>query len=417
MSKPENRKVSRRDALKLIGVGSAGIIIGATGLDRATEKVSGLFSSNKAKAEEILPLYGKHQQGIITPAQDFIYLASFNLETKNIQEIKNLFKEWTEASSLMSEGRDIGNTSPLLSSPPDDTGEAMGLNPMKISFTFGVGPQFFEDLNIQHKKPASLKNLPHFPGDELKEEWNDGSIVVQVCANDQQVAFHGIRNLIRIGRGTVSLKWMQHGFQRSAKSDPSGSTPRNLMGFKDGTGNPDVKNDQLMNEHVWIQNGDGPNWLTGGSYLIARRIRIRVEEWDRSSLKDQENTFGRHRFSGAPLGEKDEFTKVDTKKMDGNGSPMIPKDSHIALAHGDGKIKILRRSYSYTDGLDNQTGKIDAGLLFVSFQRDPFKQFVPMQKRLAQMDALNEYIVHNGSAIFACFPGVNKGSYIGEGLF
>jgi len=417
MSFLEKKKVNRRDALKLLGVGSAGLIIGATGLDRASEKVSNLLMPNKVKAEEILPFYGTHQQGIITPAQDFIYLASFNLETKNIQEVKKLFKEWTEASLAMSEGKEIGNTSPLLSSPPDDTGEAIGLNPMKITFTFGVGPQFFEDLSIQHKKPASLKNLPHFPGDDLKEEWNDGSIVVQVCANDQQVAFHGIRNLIRIGRGTVSLKWLQNGFQRTATSDPSGSTPRNLMGFKDGTGNPDVKNAKLMNEQVWVQNGDGQNWLTGGSYLIARRIRIRVEEWDRSSLKDQEDSFGRHRISGAPLGEKNEFTKLDLKKKDSNGHPMIPKDSHVALAHGDGKIKILRRSYSYTDGLDIQTGKIDAGLLFVSFQRDPFKQFVPMQSRLAQMDALNEYIVHNGSAIFACFPGVKEGSYIGEGLF
>ncbi|WP_088040963.1 iron uptake transporter deferrochelatase/peroxidase subunit [Bacillus sp. EAC] len=415
MTNLEKNKVSRRDALKLIGVGGAGLLIGATGIEAATEKVSNFFSPSKADASEILPFYGEYQQGIITPAQDFMYLASFNLETSSKAEVRNLFKKWTEASSLMSKGKDLGDSEPQ-SSPPIDTGEAVGLQPMKLSFTFGVGPNFFEKLSIQSKKPSQLKDLPHFSGDDLREEWNGGDIVVQVCANDQQVAFHGLRNLIRIGRGTVSLKWMQHGFQRSTNADPTGSTPRNLMGFKDGTGNPDTKDKNEMNNHIWIQNGDGPAWMSGGSYLVARRIRIRVEEWDRSTLGDQEQTFGRHRGSGAPLGDKDEFAKLDIKKKDDNGKLLIPADSHVALAKGNGKIKILRRSYSYTDGLDLQTGKLDAGLLFVSFQRDLEKQFIPLQDKLAKMDLLNEYIEHNGSAVFVCFPGVKEGSFIGEGL-
>lgn len=415
MKKLETNKVSRRDALKLIGVGGAGILIGATGIEAATEKVTNFFSPAKADAREILPFYGKKQQGITTPAQDFMYLASFKLETTSKADVKTMFKKWTEAAALMSEGKELGD-SDFPSSPPTDTGEATGLQPMKLTFTFGVGPSFFDRLSIQSSKPSTLKDLPHFPGDDLREEWNGGDIVVQVCANDQQVAFHGVRNLIRIGRGTVSLKWMQHGFQRSSGADPSGSTPRNLMGFKDGTGNPDTKDEKEMNTHIWVQNGDGPAWLTGGSYLVARRIRIRVEEWDRSSLQDQEQTFGRHRATGAPIGEKDEFAKLDLKKTDDNGKLMIPADSHVALAKGKGKIKILRRSYSYTDGLDIQTGKLDAGLLFVSFQRNLEKQFIPLQDKLAKMDLLNEYIEHNGSAVFACFPGVKNGSYIGEGL-
>lgn len=416
MANLETNKVSRRDALKLIGVGGAGILIGATGIEAATEKVTNFFSPNKADASEILPFYGDHQQGIITPAQDFMYLASFNLETTSKKDVEALFKKWTEAAAILSEGKEIEG-SDVQSSPPADTGEAIGLQPMKLTFTFGVGPSFFDTLSIQSKRPKQLKNLPHFPGDDLREEWNGGDIVVQVCANDQQVAFHGLRNLIRIGRGTVSLKWMQHGFQRSAGSDPSGSTPRNLMGFKDGTANPNTKDKEEMNQHIWIQKDNSPSWLAGGSYLVARRIRIRVEEWDRSTLNDQEVTFGRHRQSGAPLGEKDEFAELNLKKKDLNGNLMIPADSHVALARGNGKVKILRRSYSYTDGLDIQTGKLDAGLLFVSFQKDIEKQFIPLQERLAKMDLLNEYIEHNGSAVFACFAGVKKGSFIGEGLF
>lgn len=416
MSNLETNKVSRRDALKLIGVGGAGLLIGATGIEAATDKVTNFFTPNKVDASEILPFYGEHQQGIITPAQDFMYLASFQLETTSKKQIEALFKKWTEAAATLSEGKEIGEAD-VSSSPPADTGEAIGLHPMKLTFTFGVGPSFFDKLSIQSKRPSQLKDLPHFPGDDLREEWNGGDIVVQVCANDQQVAFHGLRNLIRIGRGIVSLKWMQHGFQRSGGSDPSGSTPRNLMGFKDGTANPNPKDKVEMNKHVWIQNDHTPSWLAGGTYLVARRIRIRVEEWDRSTLNDQEATFGRHRQSGAPLGEKDEFAELNVKKTDSNGNLIIPADSHVALARGNGKVKILRRSYSYTDGLDIQTGKLDAGLLFVSFQQDIEKQFIPLQERLAKMDLLNEYIEHNGSAVFACFGGVKKGSYIGEGLF
>lgn len=415
MSNLEKNKVSRRDALKLIGVGGAGLLIGATGIEAATDKVSNFFTPNKVDASELLPFYGEHQQGITTPAQDFMYLASFQLETSSKSEIKTLFKKWTEAAATLSEGKEIGD-SEVLSSPPADTGEAIGLQPMKLTFTFGVGPSFFDKLAIQSKRPSQFKDLPHFPGDDLRDEWNGGDIAVQVCANDQQVAFHGLRNLIRIGRGIVSLKWMQHGFQRSQGSDPSKSTPRNLMGFKDGTANPNPTDKDEMNKHVWIQNDNTPTWLVGGSYLVARRIRIRVEEWDRSTLNDQEATFGRHRQSGAPLGEKDEFAELNVKKKDSNGNLMIPADSHVALARGNGKVKILRRSYSYTDGLDIQTGKLDAGLLFVSFQKDIEKQFIPLQEKLAKMDLLNEYIEHNGSAVFACFGGIKKGSYIGEGL-
>lgn len=171
-----------------------------------------------------------------------------------------------------------------------------------------------------------------------------------------------------------------------------------------------------MRKVVWTSSSDGPAWMNGGTYMAVRRVRLRIEVWDRSTLSSREATFGRHRHSGAPIGATDEFAELKLDAADASGKPVIPPDSHSALAHGDGTIKMLRRSYSYSSGMDLKTGQLDAGLLFISFQKDLIKQFVSIQQRLSKNDRLNEYMVHTGSAVFACFPGVREGGYIGEAL-
>ncbi|SDX13005.1 iron uptake transporter deferrochelatase/peroxidase subunit [Paenibacillus sp. CF384] len=412
------KPVSRRDLLKMAGIGGAGLLLGGLGTGGLLEASSRLHGSEASQSEDdIVAFYGPNQAGIATPSQDFICFAAFDLRTTDVADVRELFKKWTEAASAMTRGQLIGE--PVHENehvPPTDTGEAAGLNPSRTTITFGVGPSFFDErFGLAGKRPASFAELPLFNGDALREEWTGGDIGVQVCANDLQVAFHAIRNLARIARGKAVLRWTQEGFQRTGQADPSGATPRNLMGFKDGTGNPDIHDAQTMKEVVWAGASDGAPWMAGGSYMVVRRIRIRVEVWDRSTLKDQEDTFGRNRHSGAPLGSQNERDKVDLAAKNEKGNPLIPMDSHVRLARGDSSIRILRRSYSYSSGLDNATGQLDAGLLFISYQRDIAKQFIPMQQRLAT-DKLNEYILHHGSAVFACFPGVRKGGYIGDTL-
>jgi len=422
--KQETVSVTRRDVLKMAGVGAIGVLIGSAGVGgvlAATGKLAP--SSNKSATapsdEEVIPFYGPHQAGIITPAQDFICLAAFDLTISDISAVKELFKKWTEESARMSMGEFVGteNTNPNL--PPTDTGEAAGLSPSRTTITFGVGPSFFDHrFGLASKRPAALADIPHFAGDNLRPEWSGGDICVQVCADDMQVAFHAIRNLTRLARGTAVLRWTQEGFQRTGKSTRTkDETPRNLLGFKDGTVNPDTREANKMNQTVWAQSSDGAPWMSNGSYLVVRRIRMRIEVWDRTILSEQEATFGRYRGSGAPLGAVNEFDELPLDQKDSSGKPIIPDRSHVRLSHGDGSEEILRRGYSYSSGIDHKTGQLDAGLLFICYQRDPRKQFIPIQKRLAQGDKLNEYISHIGSAIFACFAGAKQGSYIGEGLF
>lgn len=411
------KKISRRDILKTAGIGGLGIAVGASGL-------GGLLAVSDSAAtkghNDIVPFNGPHQAGITTNPQDHLYFASLEVTTDSKSELIQLFKEWTKAAALMTEGKTIGDTSSNLNLPPTDTGEAVGLSPSNLTITFGVGPSLFtkngnDRFGLKSKQPAELVDLPKFPFDALQDEWSGGDLCIQACADDLQVAFHAVRNLIRIARGKAVIHWAQTGFQRTKLADSKKATPRNLLGFKDGTVNPNSNSD--FNETVWVQKGDGPNWLVGGSYMVVRRIQMHIEVWDRSNLKDQEATFGRYRDSGAPLGKQHELDEPDFKAKDETGQFVIPETAHMRVARGDGKERILRRAYSYTAGMDAKTGTLDAGLFFICFQRRPSKQFIPMQQRLAKSDKLNEYISHQGSALFACLPGVNKGGYIGETLF
>jgi deferrochelatase/peroxidase EfeB len=323
----------------------------------------------------------------------------------------------------MTAGLDAAPQAASVASPPADTGEATGLDPAHLTITFGLGSGVFERdgvdrFGLRSRRPAALADLPPFRGDELDPGRSGGDVCVQACSNDPQVAYHAVRNLTRMARGKAVLRWTQEGFGRTSSTTPDQVTPRNLMGFKDGTNNIKTgRND--FDSHVWVTKGDGPDWMVDGTYLVVRRIRMHIEVWDRSSLQDQEQTIGRTKFEGAPMGAAAEHDAVDLGARGDDGEPVIPADSHIRLANQEANaIFLLRRGYSFTDGIDPQTGQLDAGLFFLAFQRDPRTQFVPLQQTLATQDALNEYIQHVGSAVFAVPPGVpNSGQSIGATLF
>jgi len=407
--------ISRRSLLKSAGVGAAGIGLAGSGYlvgQESAEASSGDGTGSVA-------FYGEHQAGIDTPAQDRLFFASFDLLTESPAELRELMREWTAAAAEMTAGEMIGDVNDMELAPPDDTGETVGLLPSNLTVTFGFGPGLFEKrgLGLAAKRPAALREIPPLPADELNPGESGGDICVQACSDDPQVAFHAIRNLARIGRGTVAMRWSQLGFGRTASTTRAQDTPRNLMGFKDGTVNIKAEDTDAMDRYVWV-GGEGPAWMRGGSYMVTRRIRMLLEIWDRSSLEDQEQTIGRAKYSGAPLGGHDEFEPLDFAHKQASGLPTIPVDAHVRLASAqanDGE-RILRRGYSFTDGVDESLGELEAGLFFIAFQRDPEKQFVAIQRRLGSNDALNEYIKHVGSAVFAVPPGARRGGYVGETL-
>ena len=392
------KKMDRREFLKKAGIGGAGLALGLSGASAffANKEQD---SKNIADGQEEISFYGKHQAGITTPMQKNIYFVVLDLHTKDKEEIIQLFKDWTDYSEKLVNGDLVKKDGSNALLPPSDTGETVGLNPYRLTLTFGVSASFLTKLGLEKKRPKLFRDLPAFPKEQLREQYTGGDIVIQACADDEQVAFHAVRNLIRKGRNKVTMKWSQSGF--AAIGDRM-ETPRNLFGFKDGTANVTTEKD--FDKVVW---SDSQDWMKNGSYMAVRRIIMHLETWDRTNLQEQENTFGRYKESGAPFGKKNEFDEVDLS--------LLPVDSHVRLAK-EVDLPILRRSYSYSDGIDPKTGQFDAGLLFIAFQKDP-DSFVKIQTNLGAVDKMNEYVTHIGSGLFACFGGVKKGGYIGQDLF
>ena len=390
--------MDRREFLKKAGIGGAGLALGLSGASAFfANKEQG--SKNIADGQEEISFYGKHQAGITTPMQKNIYFVVLDLRTTDKNELIQLFKEWTDYSQKLVNGELVKKDGSNALLPPSDTGETVGLNPYRLTLTFGVSASFLTKLGLEKKRPKLFRDLPAFPKEQLREQYTGGDIVIQACADDEQVAFHAVRNLIRKGRNKVTMKWSQSGF--AAIGDRM-ETPRNLFGFKDGTANVTTEKD--FDKVVWA---DSQDWMKNGSYMAVRRIIMHLETWDRTNLQEQENTFGRYKESGAPFGKKNEFDEVDLS--------LLPVDSHVRLAK-EVDLPILRRSYSYSDGIDPKTGQFDAGLLFIAFQKDP-DRFVKIQTNLGADDKMNEYVTHIGSGLFACFGGVKEGGYIGQDLF
>jgi deferrochelatase/peroxidase EfeB len=363
------------------------------------------------------PFYGQtHQGGIATLPQRYAVFMSFSLASgAGRADLQALLARWSAAVAVLQQGKPVGTVQPQVEvQPPTDTGEAYGLSPASLTATIGLGPSLFGDrFGLAARRPAVFTDLPPLNGDNLDPRLHGGDLSVQACADDPQVCYHAVRNLARLGRNIVSPFWAVLGFGR-ASAGPGQQTPRNLLGFKDGTRN--VSTEEEYRRFVWVDNSDQP-WMNGGTYQAVRKIRMLLETWDVDRIGNQQKIFGRTKQEGAPLSGKTEFDTPNFAATGTGGEPLIDPLSHVGLAareNNDG-IMIRRRSYNYTDGLD-PNGQLNAGLLFISYQKDP-QDFIQLQNRLGANDLLNEYIRHIGSAIFAVPPAPAEGHYIAQSLF
>ncbi|MFE5769149.1 iron uptake transporter deferrochelatase/peroxidase subunit [Streptomyces sp. NPDC056485] len=406
---------SRRSVL---GWGGAGLALGAAAAGGTAAVLAGDSDPVPAALSgSSVPFHGEHQAGIASAVQDRLHFAAFDVKTKDRAELVQLLKDWTRAAERMTAGLPVGEgaVGGLPEAPPDDTGEALGLKPSRLTLTVGFGASLFakDRFGLEGGRPEALVDLEQFPGDNLDPAKSGGDLCVQACADDPQVAVHAIRQLARIGFGKVAVRWSQLGFGKTSSTTPDEQTPRNMMGFKDGTRNVSGTDQAALAKFVWVgdEAKDGSAWMAGGSYLVARRIRMHIETWDRTPLQEQEDIFGRDKGEGAPVGKSKERDEPFLKAM--------KPEAHVRLAHPDTNsgATILRRGYSFTDGSDG-LGRLDAGLFFLAYQRDVRKGFIPIQRNLSKNDGLNEYIQHVSSALFAIPPGVrDKDDWWGRALF
>ncbi|MFD6140205.1 Dyp-type peroxidase [Promicromonospora sp. NPDC060271] len=380
------------------GVGAAAAI----GADLAVSATSDGPAAEPAalNGEQTVRFYGTHQAGIDTAAQAHGLFVALDLHGGTTREdLVRMMRILTDDAARLTQG------SPALA----DSEPELATVPARLTVTFGFGPRFV--ARARGEAPGWLKALPALTVDRLLPEFSDGDLLLQIAADDPLAVAHTARMLLKDARSFASVRWSQQGFRRAHGSVRPGTTMRNLFGQVDGTSNPEPGTADF-DQVVWNRDG----WLAGGTSAVVRRIGMDLDKWDRLDRGGREQSVGRYLSNGAPLTGTDEFDEPDFEATTPIGFPVIPEFSHVRRARSENSAeRIFRRAYNYDDRPIGEAVSL-SGLIFVSFQADVDRQFVPIQRRLDQLDLLNEWTVPIGSAVFAIPPGCAEGGFVGETL-
>ncbi|MEU2528265.1 iron uptake transporter deferrochelatase/peroxidase subunit [Streptomyces sp. NPDC013087] len=406
--------VSRRRLIGSAGAaGAAGLVLGAAGgastYAATREEQTALTTVGSTEAM----FHGKHQAGITTPLQARGHLVAFDLVPgAGRKEAAALLRRWSAVAQRLMAGEVAKG------GPGHDTGVALDAGPSSLTVTFGFGRTFFARTGLDDRRPAALDPLPAFSSDHLDAKRSDGDLWVQIGADDALVAFHALRALQKEAGSSARVRWQMNGFNRTPGATARPMTARNLMGQVDGTNNPrPAESDFEKRIFVPSDDSSASAWMAGGSYAVVRRIRMLLDDWEELTVERQEQVIGRRKADGAPLSGGSESTPMDLDRTGPDGKPLIPSNAHarISSPEKNGGAAMLRRPFSYHDGISDD-GTPDAGLLFVCWQADPFKGFIPVQRKLDRGDALSPFIRHEASGLFAVPGGAGAGEYVGQRL-
>ncbi|MFJ8147463.1 iron uptake transporter deferrochelatase/peroxidase subunit [Streptomyces sp. NPDC096048] len=402
--------VSRR---RLLGTaGATGLVLGAAGgaAGYAAAPSSAATPLTSLGDEQVM-FHGKHQPGITTPMQACGHLVAFDLAAgAGRREAAALLRRWSDTARRLMAGEPAGTR---------DTGVARDAGPSSLTVTFGFGHSFFGRTGLDKQRPVALDPLPDFSSDHLDKNRSNGDLWVQIGADDALVAFHALRAIQQDAGSAARVRWQMNGFNRSPGATAHPMTARNLMGQVDGTRNPKPA-DADFDQRIFVPGQPGESeqaWMANGSYAVVRRIRMILDDWEKLSVQAQEDVIGRRKSDGAPLSGGTETTEMDLEKTDDAGNLVVPINAHARITRPDqnGGAAMVRRPFSYHDGFDAD-GVPDAGLLFICWQADPLRGFVPVQRKLDRGDALSRFIRHEASGLFAVPGGAAEGEYVGQRL-
>ncbi|MEV7387238.1 MULTISPECIES: iron uptake transporter deferrochelatase/peroxidase subunit [unclassified Streptomyces] len=405
-SAPPAGGVSRRALLG--SAGATGLVLGAAGAGvgyaAAPAQATPLSSVGSGRAM----FHGKHQPGITEGLQARGHLVAFDLAAgAGRTEAAALLRRWSTTAGRLMAGEPTTQ---------DDTDVARDAGPSSLTVTFGFGNSFFARTGLEKQRPSALDPLPDFSSDHLDRTRSNGDLWVQIGADDALVAFHALRAIQKDAGSAAKVRWQMNGFNRTPGATAHPMTARNLMGQLDGTRNP-KPTESDFDQRIFVPSSGEPAWMANGSYAVVRRIRMLLDDWEKLSPAAQENVVGRRKTNGAPLSGGTETTAMDLEKAKADGEYVVPINAHARITRPDqnGGAAILRRPFSYHDGIDAD-GTPDAGLLFVCWQADPLRGFVPLQRKLDRGDALSDYIRHEASGLFAVPGGAADGEYVGQRL-
>lgn len=397
------RGVNRRQLL--LGGAAAGLgAAAAIGADFALASRDRASSTSAADADAItgsdaVPFHGPHQAGVATVPQAHTTFIGLDLAPSTSRDgLRRMMRILTDDAARLTQG-----VAALADSEPE-----LAIAPARLTVTFGFGPGLV--ARAGGTAPGWLAPLPVFSIDQLEDAWSGGDLLIEIASDDPVTVAHTARMLLKDARRFATVRWRQDGFRRARGTERSGTTMRNLFGQVDGTVNP-VPGTEDFDSVVWATDG----WLAGGTGLVIRRIRMTLDTWDELDRVGREASIGRTLSNGAPLTGANETDEPDFAATGTAGFPVIPDFAHMRRARGDGTERIYRRSYNY-DLPPSGDGISESGLIFASYQADVTAQFVPIQRRLDELDLLNQWTIPIGSAVFAIPPGCESGGYVGEGL-
>jgi len=410
--------LTRRRLLGTAGAaGATGLVLGAAGgaTGYAATREEAPTALSTVGSTEVM-FHGKHQPGITTPLQACGHLIAFDLAPgAGRKQAASLMRRWSAMAQRLMAGEAADGAA---DGPGHDTGVALDAGPSSLTVTFGFGATFFERTGLTSRRPPGLDPLPPFSSDHLDAGRSNGDLWVQIGADDALVAFHALRAVQKEAAPTATVRWQMNGFNRTPGATAKPMTARNLMGQIDGTGNP-KPSDGDFDKRVFVPGGQDTayDWLAGGSYAVVRRIRMLLDDWEKLSVERQERVIGRRKADGAPLSGGTETTAMDLDKAGPDGELLIPDNAHarISSPERNSGAAMLRRPFSYHDGI-SPDGTPDAGLLFICWQADPLRGFVPVQRKLDRGDALSPFLRHEASGLFAVPGGASAGEYVGQRL-
>lgn len=395
--------VSRRG---LFGYASAAGIGGAAGVI-AGRASGGAAGDEATPANEVLgqtySAFGEHQAGIFTPKTQFGELVAFDLlPDTDASALGRLLRAWSGDIAALMAGR----------AAPGDFAPDLAQANVSLTALVGLGPAVFELEGLRAKRPAGFQDIPAMEHDRLESRWSGGDLLLWVCADDQTSIAHAVRRLATDAAPFATRRWLQRGYWRPLDAEGNAVTGRNLFGQVDGSANP---TGELRDATVLSDDG----WLTGGTQLVVRRIEMNLTTWDEATRDRQEASVGRRLDTGAPLSGGEEHDDVDLTAMH-DGVPVIALDAHARVAHPtqNSERRMLRRGLNYSHEEWAEGAQVESsGLIFTAFQANIAEQFIPVQRKLDQDDALNEWTTAIGSAVFVIPPGFQEGGFLGEGLF
>lgn len=347
--------------------------------------------------------YGEHQPGILRETPAALEVVALDLLPDVDREaMGRLLRVWTG---------NIEAATAALPMPGDP--QPQMTDSAAIAISVGLGPDAFRG-DMTHLAPPGLQRVPPMQHDRLQPAWSGGSLVLIVSGASATTTGHVVRRMIADAQPFAQQRWRQVGSWHSQHADGRSVTGRNLFGQVDGTANPRRPAD--LDEVAWISTG---RWR-GGTTLVVRRIRMDLDAWDELTPAQMEHAVGRRLSDGAPLTGGGESTDVDLERLDERGRPLIAENAHVRVSHPsvNGGIRIVRRGANWTRDVETRQGvRTESGLLFLSYQADIAKQYVPLQTALDRSDALNEWTTAIGSAEFALLPGFRRGSWLGAQVF